>query len=99
MQLITVQRKVLFQEICKLDVGWDNLVDAILQKWKSICNFLDSLQECTVDRFFYMYSGDNLEESQFLHGSSDSSLVAYGTCIYLKSISRSEKIYVELDTV
>ena len=59
---------------------------------------IESLQEGTVDRCCYIYSEDDSTD-YFLHGFCKSILVAYGACIYLKSTSRSGKIYVELVTV
>ena len=57
---ITIQLKILFQEICNLDVDWDDVVKEILPKWKSICEFLNSLQEVTIDRR-YFYERPNRE--------------------------------------
>ena len=36
MQLVTIQLKLLFQEICKLKVDWEDIIEDILPKWNSI---------------------------------------------------------------
>ena len=100
-QPITIRLKILFQEICKLDISCYDAVKEILLKWKSICEFLNSLHAVIVDKRYYIYSVDGPRECYFLHGFSDylqgfsdSSLVAYEACIYLKSVSRNGNIYV-----
>ena len=59
---ITIQLKILFQEICNLDVDWDDVVKEILPKWKSICEFLNSLQELPLIDVIFM---DDPIESYF----------------------------------
>ena len=54
-ELFTIQLKILFQEICKLYVGWDDVVNKIPPKWKSVCEFLNSLL-VIIDRCYYVYN-------------------------------------------
>ena len=54
-ELVTIQLKILFQEICKLYVGWDDVVNKIPPKWKSVCEFLNSLL-VIIDRCYYVYN-------------------------------------------
>ena len=44
LQPVTIQLKNLFQEICKLKVDWDDVIEEIFPKWNSICTYLNSLQ-------------------------------------------------------
>ena len=92
LQPVTIQPKILFQEICKLKVDWDNIIEDILPKWNSICKYLNSLQKIIINRCYYVYQFDNPIESYCLHGFSISLLAAYATYIYLKSVSRSGNI-------
>ena len=94
LQLVTIQLKILFQEICKLKVDWDDIIKDILPKWNNICKYLNSLQEIVINRCYYVYQFDDPIDSYYLHGFSDSSLAAYAACIYLKSVSRSGNICV-----
>ena len=42
LQPVIIQLKKLFQEICKLKVDWDDIIEDILPKWNSICKYLNS---------------------------------------------------------
>ena len=53
--LFTIQLKTLFQKICKLYAGWDDVLNKIPPKWKSICEYLNSLQ-VIIDRRYYVYN-------------------------------------------
>ena len=94
LQPVTIQLKNLFQEICKLKVDWDDVIEEIFPKWNSICTYLNSLQEIVINRCYYVYQFDDPIDSYYLHGFSDSSLAAYAACIYLKSVSGSGNICV-----
>ena len=37
LQPIIVQLKIIIQEICKLKVEWDHVIDSLLPKWKETC--------------------------------------------------------------
>ena len=45
LQPITIPLKILFQEICKLKVDWDEIIEVIVPKWKGICKYLKSIQD------------------------------------------------------
>ena len=94
LQSVTIQLKILFQEIYKLKIDWDGTIENILPKWDSICKYLNSLQEIIINRCYYVYQFDDPIDSYYLHGFSDSWLAAYAACIYLKSVSRSGNICV-----
>ena len=98
LQSVTIQLKILFQEIYKLKIDWDDTIENILPKWDSICKYLNSLQEIIINRCYYVYQFDDPIDSYYLHGFSDSSLAAYAACIYLKSVSRSGNICVTFVT-
>ena len=98
LQPVTIQLKILFQETCKLKVDWGDIIEDILPKWNSICKYLSSLQEIIINRCYYIYQFDDPIDSYCLHGFSDSSLAAYASYIYLKSVSRSGNICVTFVT-
>ena len=54
-ELFTVQLKISFQEVCKLYVDWDDVVNKMPPKWKSICEFLNLLQ-VIIDRRYYVHN-------------------------------------------
>ena len=98
LQPVTIQLKILFQEICKLKVDGDDIIEDTLPKWNSICKYLNSLQEIIINRCYYVYQFDNPIDSYCLHGFSNSSLAAYAACIYLKFVSKSGNICVTFVT-
>ena len=77
---------------------FEDIVEDILPKWNNICKYLNSLQEININRCCYVYQFDDPIDSYCLHGFSDSSLAAYATCIYSKSVSRSGNICVTFVT-
>ena len=80
LQPITIQRKILFQEICKVKVEWDDVIDFIVPKWDGICNRMEGFDKIT-ERCYFMYHIHDPIENCYLHGFSDSSLSAYAACI------------------
>ena len=98
MQPITIQLKILFQEICKVKVEWDDVIDFIVPKWEGICNRLKGFDKIMIERCYFIYHIHDPIENCYLHGFSDSSLSAYAACIYLKSLSRSGNVFVRFVT-
>ena len=49
-----------------------------------------------VKRCYYIYHFNDSVENLYLHGFFDSSLIAYGACVYLKTVTKSGSIYVSL---
>ena len=98
LQPVTIQLKILFQEICKLKVDWDEIIEVIVPKWKGICKYLKSIQEINIDRCYYVYNFRDPIVYYYLHGFSDSSLAAYAACIYLKCVSKSGDINIKFVT-
>ena len=57
------------------------------------------LRECTdfeIKRCYNIYDFNNPVEKLYLHGFSDSSLIAYGARVYLKTVTKSGNIYASL---
>ena len=68
------------------------------EKWTSIVETLKSYSDLYVRRCYTIHDISNPVEKRVLHGFSDASGKAYGTCIYLKTISRSGIIRISLVT-
>ncbi|XP_039303905.1 uncharacterized protein LOC120357484 [Solenopsis invicta] len=78
---ITVQSKLLLQNLWRSKVGWDNPVPAELQsKWTHFRAQLQSISKISIPR--YAFSNDYV--SSELHGFCDASELAYG-CYYIKT--------------
>ena len=80
LQPLTIQLKIIFQEICKVKVEWDDVIDFIVPKWDGICNRMEGFDKIT-ERCYFMYHIHDPIENCYLHGFSDSSLSAYAACI------------------
>ena len=60
---------------------------------------IESFRKCIdleIKRCYYIYDFNDPVENFYLHGFSDSSLIAYGACVYLKTVAKSGNIYVSL---
>ena len=81
---ITVQCKVFLQQLWQLKINWDEPLPTELQKqWQRLQHKLPIIKSIQIDRL--VISKHKLERME-IHGFSDASEVAYGACIYLRSI-------------
>ena len=96
-QPIVIKLKLLFQEVCLLNVSWDDVIsEQLLQKWMVIT---ESLRECIdfeIKRCYHTDDFNDPVENFSLHSFSDSSFITYGACVYLKTVTKSGKISVSL---
>ncbi|XP_062541814.1 uncharacterized protein LOC134209800 [Armigeres subalbatus] len=81
--LVIVLAKLLAQRLWQLKIGWDDPVDEVTtQEWMELKTSLSHLHHIAIPRcvtFDEVISYD-------IHGFSDASAVAYGACIYLRSL-------------
>ena len=92
---VPVVGRLLFQEVTRLKLDWDDLVPMELENsWLRWLGSLDELTKvvlprCTIPKGF--------EDAYMeLHHFSDSSSSAYGCCSYLRCVSKSGQIKVSL---
>ena len=90
LQPLTVKLKLLFQEICKSGIpGWDDEIsEAIYRKWLQIVDDFNSYSNVIVSRCYFIHDVNDPIEFIYLHGFSDASTLAYGACIYIKSVTK-----------
>jgi len=92
-QPIIVSLKILFQQICKTDCGWDDVIpDHLTKRWNEIVNELKNMDTVRIRR---CYANNEIVDPIVryeLHGFIDASQQAYGACIYLttKNILKKE---------
>ena len=87
----------MFQEICLLNITWDEEIrEDLLSKWVKIVSDLRNSAKIQINRCYFVYHIHDPVEKSILHGFSDASLVAYGACVYLKSVTRSGNVYLAL---
>ena len=91
---IIVVVKIMFQQLCKDSLQWDDELDQPFQHKR--CNFISNLkqvQELSVDRCYAKEFDRQTVPSLELHGFGDASNKAYGACIYIRYESGSETHY------
>ena len=80
---IIVLAKLMAQRLWQHKIGWDDPVDEeTAEKWRDLQTSFSSLSSIAIPRCV-TFDGSVAYE---LHGFSDASTVAYGACIYLRSI-------------
>ena len=95
-QPIIVSLKVLFQNLCKEKLTWDeNLPDHLLNEWVRIRKHLHTLTELFIRCYLINEISDPFTKYK-LHGFSDASLQAYGACMYIRGITHSGNIKCSL---
>ena len=84
---VTFQMKVLFQELCKQKINWDDpLPTRIKEDWASRCNELARIEHVRIPRCYT--PGDQQDTVSYqLHGFCDSSLSGYAAVVYLRAMS------------
>ncbi|XP_055527696.1 uncharacterized protein LOC129720267 [Wyeomyia smithii] len=80
---VIVMAKLLVQQLWKISAGWDDPIDeTIRENWATLRASLPDLGRIHVPRCVMFPNAIAYE----LHGFSDASNVAYGACVYLRSI-------------
>ena len=74
---VIVCAKILFQEVCKDKVDWDeNFTEELLHKWEGWYRYLIETKEITIPRCIYQHRAEDVLECT-LHGFGDASKKAY----------------------
>ena len=97
-QPLVVKFKILFQEICLANVGWDdNIPENLKKKWFNIIGDVEQNERVIIQRYYLHDVSDPIAKNE-IHGFSDASEVACGCCGYIKYITQSGNIGVSLIT-
>lgn len=83
MSPVVIQFKILFQELCRAKLDWDEPLDGeLLRKWRSLISDLQGSPTVSIPRHFL--NGICTEiKSYSLHGFCDASKDAYAAVLYL----------------
>ncbi|XP_048484735.1 uncharacterized protein LOC125490228 [Plutella xylostella] len=85
--------KMLIQKLWQLKLDFDDEVPQDVQnEWEKFSNNLVSLENLQIPRLVLCDTPKSIE----MHTFSDASQVAYGTCIYLRSINDNGEVSVKL---
>jgi len=92
---VTVVGRMLFQDACKSQLGWDDVVPQELQqRWKV---WTASLQDLDLFRIPRCFKPSPFDDSYMeLHHFSDSSSRAYGSCSYIRCVNKNGQIHTSL---
>ncbi|XP_029160141.1 uncharacterized protein LOC114932141 [Nylanderia fulva] len=91
---VTVVAKIFLQKLWLLKIGWDDVLSAdILDRWDTIRSSLAALHGLQLDRWIQR-GADSVRCD--LHGFADASLHAYAAAVYIRIVSLSGEITVQL---
>ena len=89
-----LKAKLILQELCKLNYGWDDSVPAALKaSWMDWCLEVPTLSELKIKRCYKPSDFGQIDKVE-LHHFSDASSIGYGQCSYLKLVDCEGKVHV-----
>lgn len=89
----TIRAKLLLQMLWKLKIDWDiRIPNDLEQKWISHCQQLKTINEIEIPRHITAA----VPQITQIHGISDASEVAYGACLFLRSLNQDGSMQVRL---
>ena len=96
LQPVIVKFRLLFQEICLSNIGWDDHIGELINRWEQL---MESLKiNIKINRKYFVSEIKDPMEEIYLHGFSDASENAYACCIYLKAVARSGNVSISFVT-
>ena len=98
LQPIWIKLKISFQNICKIDIGRDDRKGELKSSCDKIVLYVQNVENVILNRCYVINEISDPVNTISLHGFSDALELAYGACIYIKSIRRSRNINVNLVT-
>ena len=97
LQPLVIMLKILFQEMCKLNIKWDDNIGVLVNKWNEIVKSLASSEIIYFKRCYYFHDiRDPVEK--YLHGFSDALNSAYAADVYIKAVTKYGNISVTFVT-
>lgn len=92
----TLIGKQILQSMCKLDLGWDDVIPVeILARWNKWKSQLSELQSIQMQRCYMPSDFGQLIRVE-LHHFSDASTSGYGQCTYLRLLNSSNNVHCAL---
>ena len=95
---VIIKLKILFQQLCKEKCDWDATVnDDVKEDFEKTISDLKSCESIEINRhYFSSHESQELIDSVELHGFSDASMKAYGSCVYIVYRLKTGGIVVSL---
>ena len=98
LQPVWINLKILFQNICKMNIDWDDNIGESKSSWDKIVLSLQNVENVILNRCYFLNEISDPPDTVSLHSFSDASELEYGGCIYMESIQRSGNVSVNLVT-
>ena len=95
---VIIKLKILFQQLCTEKCDWDATVnDDVKEDFEKTISDLKSCESIEINRhYFSSHESQELIDSVELHGFSDASMKAYGSCVYIVYRLKTGGIVVSL---
>ena len=90
--------KIIFQEICKLNIKWDENIGVLVNKWNEIVKSLALSEIIYFKRCHYFHDIHDPVEKYYLHGFSDASNSDYAAVVYIEGVTKYGNISVKFVT-
>lgn len=91
---IIVISKIFMQKLWLVKLGWDeNLPPDLLSEWLRFHNRLSELEKISIPR--WMFDNGEIVSIQLV-GFSDSSMLAYGACLYIRAVYKDGQVSCNL---
>ena len=79
-----------------MNIDWDDSIGELKSSFDKIVLSLQNVENVILNRCYFINEINDPVNTVLLHGFSDVSELAYGACIYIKSIQHSGNITVNL---
>ncbi|XP_058840891.1 uncharacterized protein LOC131696364 [Topomyia yanbarensis] len=90
---VVITAKIIMQRLWLIPIGWDDEVPKDLQElWEDFRPQIEQLSCFKVDRFVFLPDAISTQ----LHCFADASKVAYGCCLYARTVDRNGTVKVQL---
>ncbi|XP_062558043.1 uncharacterized protein LOC134222915 [Armigeres subalbatus] len=90
---VIVVAKMLMQELALLKTDWDTSVPVhIERKWKEFHSQMNNISELEISRFVFASKWVDIQ----FHCFSDASTLAYGACMYVRTLDEAGNVRIEL---
>ena len=98
LQPLVIMLNILFQEIFKLNIKWDDNIGELDDKWNEIVKSLASSKIIYLKPSYYLHDIRDPAEKYYLHGFFDASNSSYAAVVYIKAVTKYGNISVTFVT-
>ncbi|XP_058446110.1 uncharacterized protein LOC131427162 [Malaya genurostris] len=90
---VVIAAKIIMQRLWLVPIGWDDEVSTDLRElWQDFRPQITQLSQFKVDRFIF----SSKAKTKQLHCFADASKLAYGCCVYARTVDQDDTVKVQL---